>query len=89
MDNGPPARAGRKKEEDGRRMRMRRGEGWGMLIMIGGSSVLKLRMMMVAVNDAGKLMMMEEEIDDGLLMMMEGEIDVWMTRRMNGGGMRC
>ena len=89
MDNDPPARAGRKKEEDGRRMRMRRGEGWVMPMMIGGSSVLKLRMMMVAVNDAGKLMMMEEEIDDGLLMMVEGEIDVWMTRRMNGGGMRC
>ena len=58
-------------------------------MMIGGSSVLKLRMMMVAVNDAGMLMVVEEEIDDGYLMMVEGEIDVWMTRRMNGGGMRC
>ena len=89
MDNGPPARAGRKKEEDGRRMRMRRGEGWVMPMMIGGSSVLKLKMMMVTVNDAGMLMMMEEEIDDGLLMMMEGEIDVWRMRRMSGDGMRC
>ena len=89
MDNGPPARAGRKKEEDGRRMRMRSGEEWVMLMMIGGLNVLRLKMMMVTVNDAGMLMMMEEEIDDGYLMMVEGEIDVWMMRRMSGGGMKC
>ena len=76
MDNGPPARAGRKKEEDGRRMRMRRGEGRVMLMMIDGLSVLRWKMMMVVVSDAGMLMMMEEEIDDRYLMMVEGEIDV-------------
>ena len=69
-------------------MKMRRGEGWVMPMMIGESSVLKLKMMMVAVNDAGMLMMMEEEIDDGYLMMVEGEIGVWMMRRMSGGGMK-
>ena len=89
MDNDPPARAGRKKEEDGRRMRMKRGEGWVMPMMIGERSVLMLRMMVVVGNDAGMLMMMEEEIDDGYLMMVEGEIDVWMMKRMSGGGMRC
>ena len=55
-------------------MRMRRGEGWVMPMMIGESGVLRL--MVVVVNGVGMLMMMEEEIDDGLLMMMEGEIDV-------------
>ena len=89
MDNDPPARAGRKKEEDGRRMRMRRGEGWVMPMMIDELSVLRLKMMMVAVNDAGMLMVVEEEIDGGYLMMVEGEIDVWMMRRMSGGGMKC
>ena len=89
MDNDPPARAGRKKEEDGRRMRMKRGEGWVMPMMLGELSVLRLRMMVVVGNDAGMLMMMEEEIDDGYLMMVEGEIDVWMMKRMSGGGMRC
>ena len=90
MDNGPPARAGRKKEEDGRMMRMRRGEEWVMPMMIGGLNVLRLKMMMVTVNDAGTLIMMEEEIDVGLLMMMmEEEIDVWRMRKMSGAGMRC
>ena len=89
MDNGPPARAGRKKEEDGRRMRMRRGEGWVMLMIIDELSVLRLKMMMVAVNDAGMLMVVGEEIDGGGLMMVEGKIDVWMMKRMSGGGMRC
>ena len=58
-------------------------------MMTGGLDVLRLKMMMVAVNDAGMLMMMEEEIDGGYLMMVEGEIDVWMMRRMSGGGMTC
>ena len=90
MDNDPPARAGRKKEEDGRRMRMKRGEGWVMPMMIGERSVLMLRMMVVVGNDAGMLMMMGEEIDVGLLMMtMEEEIDVWRMRKMSGDGMRC
>ena len=88
MDNGPPARAGRKKEEDGRRMRMRSGEGRVMLMTTGGLDVLRLKTMMVEVNDAGMLMMVEEEIDDEFLMMVEGEIDVWMMKRMSGGGMR-
>ena len=68
---------------------MRSGEERVMLMMTGGMDVLRLKMMMVAVNDAGMLMMVEEEIDDGFLMMVEGEIDAWMRRRMNGGGMRC
>ena len=80
---------------------MRSGEERVMLMMTGGLDVLRLKMMMVAVNDAGMLMMVEEEIDagmlmmveeeidDGFLMMVEGEIDAWMRRRMNGGGMRC
>ena len=89
MDNGPPARAGRKKEEDERRMRMRSGEEWVMLMTTGGLDVLRLKMMMVEVNDAGMLMAVEEEIDGGYLMMVEGEIDVWMMKRMSGGGMRC
>ena len=50
MDNDPPARAGRKKEEDGRRMRMKRGEGWVMPMMIGEWSVLRLKMMVVVGN---------------------------------------
>ena len=69
-------------------MRMRRGEGWVMPMMIGESGVLRLTMMVVAVNDVGMLMMMEEEIDGGYLMMVEGEIGVWMMRRMSGGGMK-
>ena len=89
MDNGPPARAGRKKEEDGRKMRMRRGEEWAMPMMTGGLHVLKLTMMVVVENDAGMLMVVEEEVDDGCLMMVEGEIGVWMMRRMSGGGMEC
>ena len=71
---------------------MRSGGGWVMLMMIGRLSVLRLRMMMVTVNDAGVLrMMMEEEIDVGLpmMMMMEEGIDVWRMRRMSGDGMRC
>ena len=68
---------------------MRSGEERVMLMMTGGMDVLRLKMMMVAVNDAGMLMMVEEEIDDELLMMVEGKIDVWRMRRMNGGGMRC
>ena len=68
---------------------MKSGEEQVMLMMTGGLDVLRLRMMMVAVNDAGMLMMMEEEIDDGYLMMVEGEIGVWMMRRMSGGGMEC
>ena len=80
---------------------MRSGEERVMLMMTGGLDVLRLKMMMVTVNDAGMLMMVEEEIDDGFLMMVEGEIDdellmmvegkidVWRMRRMNGGGMRC
>ena len=88
MDNDPPARAGRKKEEDGRRMRMRSGEERVMLMTTGGLDVLRLKTMMVEVNDAGMLMAVEEEIDGGYLMMVEGEIDVWMMKRMSGGGMR-
>ena len=88
MDNGLPARAGRKKEEDGRMMRMRRGEGWVMLMTIGESGVLRLTMVVVVVNDDGMLMMMKEEIDGGYLKMMEGKVGVWMMRRMSGGGMR-
>ena len=68
---------------------MKSGEEQVILMMTGGLDVLRLRMMMVAVNDAGMLMMMEEEIDGGYLMMVEGEIDVWMMKRMSGGGMRC
>ena len=56
---------------------MRSGGGWVMLMMIGGLNILRLKMMMVTVNDAGTLMMMEEEID------------VWRMRRMSGDGMRC
>ena len=59
-----------------------------MLMMTGGLDVLRLRMMMVEVNDAGMSMAVEEEIDGGYLMMVEGEIDVWMMKRMSGGGMR-
>ena len=88
MDNGPPARAGRKKEEDGRRMRMRSGEERVMLMTTGGLDVLRLKTMMVEVNDAGMLMAVEAEIDGGYLMMVEGEIGVWMMRRMSGGGMK-
>ena len=88
MDNGPPARAGRKKEEDGRMMRMRRGEEWVMPMMIGELGILRLTMMAVAVNDVGMMMMMEEEIDGGYFVMVEGEIGVWMMRRLSGGGMK-
>ena len=70
-------------------MKMRRGEGWVMLMTIGESDVLRLTMMVVVVViDDGMLMMMEEEIDGGYLMMVEGEIGVWMMRRMSGGGMK-
>ena len=69
-------------------MRMRRGEGWVMLMTIGESGVLRLTMMVVVVNDDGMLMMMEEEIDGGYLKMMEGKVGVWTMRRMSGGGMR-
>ena len=88
MDNGPPARAGRKKEEDGRKMRMRRGEEWVMPMMIGELGILRLTMMAVAVNDVGMMMMLEEEIDGGYFAMVEGKIGVWMMRRKSGGGMR-
>ena len=47
-----------------------------------------MTMIVVAVNDVGTMMMMEEEIDGGYLMMVEGEIGVWMMRRMSGGGMK-
>ena len=70
-------------------MKMRRGEGWVMLMTIGETNVLRLTMVVVVVNDDGMLMMMEEEIDGGYLMMVEGEIGVWMMRRMSGGGMKC
>ena len=68
---------------------MRSGEEWVMLMTTGGLDVLRLKMMMVEVNDAGMLMAVEAEIDGGYLMMVEGEIDVWMMKRMSGGGMRC
>ena len=68
---------------------MRSGEEWVMLMTTGGLDVLRLKMMMVAVNDAGMLMMVEEEIDDELLTMVEGEIDVWMMKRMSGDVMKC
>ena len=68
---------------------MRSGEGRVMLMTTGGLDVLRLKMMVVEVNDAEMLMAVEAEIDGGSLMMVEGEIDVWMMKRMSGGGMRC
>ena len=88
MDNGPPARARRKKEEDGRMMRMRRGEEWVMPMMIGELGTLRLTMMAVAVNDVEMLMMMEEAIDGGCLKMVEGKVGAWMMKRMSGGEMK-
>ena len=67
---------------------MRSGEERVMLMTTGGLDVLRLKTMMVEVNDAGMLMAVEAEIDGGYLMMVEGEIDVWMMKRMSGGGMR-
>ena len=50
---------------------MRSGEEWVMLMTTGGLDVLRLKTMMVEVNDAGMLMAVEEEIDGGYLMMVE------------------
>ena len=69
-------------------MKMRRGEGWVMLMTIGGTNVLRLTMVVVVVNDDGMLMMMEEEIDGGCLKMVEGKAGAWMMKRMSGGGMK-
>ena len=69
-------------------MKMRRGEGWVMLMTIGESDVLRLTMMVVVVNDDGMLMMMEEEIDGGCLKMVEGKAGAWMMKKMSGGEMK-
>ena len=69
-------------------MRMRRGEGWVMPMMIGELGTLRLTMMAVAVNDVEMLMLMEEAIDGGCLKMVEGKAGAWMMKRMSGGGMK-